>query len=113
MLHDPRIAGPDPYWLTHEELGSRSGPNTRVDRFCHQQLGSVYGCSPIYGFAPRMKWTGNEEDTLEAFSDIYRFWWVMYAFVTLLRCLVCSVADRLLMITTSAPTWGRTRTQNT
>lgn len=73
MLHDPRIAGPDPYWLTHEELGSRSGPNTRVDRFCHQQLGSVYGCSPIYGFAPRMKWTGNEEDTLEAFSDIYRF----------------------------------------
>ena len=76
MLHDPRIAGPDPHWLTHEELGSRSGPNTRVDRFCHQQLGSVYGCSPIYGFAPRMKWTDDEGGTLEAFSEIYRFWWV-------------------------------------
>ena len=44
-------------WLTHEELGPRPGPNTQVDRFCRRQLGSVYGCSPVYGFAPpRMKW---------------------------------------------------------
>mmetsp|Transcript_25441 Transcript_25441/g.55581 ORF Transcript_25441/g.55581 Transcript_25441/m.55581 type:complete len:955 (-) Transcript_25441:277-3141(-) len=73
-LHDPRVSGSHPSWLPHAEtLLNGIMSNRNVDKTYHQQLASVYSCSPLYGYIPDRKWQSEEANTLSAWKHFYNY----------------------------------------
>ena len=73
-LHDPRVSGSHPSWLPHAEtLLNGILSNRNVDKTYHQQLASVYSCSPLYGYIPDRKWKADGTKTLSAWKHFYAY----------------------------------------
>lgn len=75
-LHDPRIVGKHPSWLSHadSDLNKWSvGKGANVDKCYHQLMSSTYNCSALYSYAPRKKWKSDERLTLEAWNHFIAY----------------------------------------
>ncbi|KAL7552769.1 hypothetical protein ACHAWF_016012 [Thalassiosira exigua] len=75
-LHDLRVIGMQPTWLPHAEVltnSAKKGKEVGISNLHHQQYSAVYSCSPIYGFAPKKRWTNDESSTTLAWKEFYSF----------------------------------------
>lgn len=73
-LHDPRVVGMQPSWLPHAEVMiNNTKKGGEVDKLYHQQYSSIYSCSPLYGFAPKVRWKADEASTHSAWKEFYSF----------------------------------------
>mmetsp|Transcript_31586 Transcript_31586/g.38372 ORF Transcript_31586/g.38372 Transcript_31586/m.38372 type:complete len:984 (-) Transcript_31586:357-3308(-) len=73
-LHDPRVSGSASSWLPYAEtLVNSTGSSVNVDKLYHQQLSALYSCSPLYGFIPSKKWSGDLASTYESWRELYSF----------------------------------------
>ena len=63
-----------PSWLPHAEVMiNNTKKGSEVDKLYHQQYSSIYSCSPLYGFAPKVRWKADEASTYSAWKEFYSF----------------------------------------
>jgi hypothetical protein len=68
------VNGTDPSWLPHaESMITTKAMAFTVDKLYHQQFSSVYSCSPICGFAPKVRWKADAESTNAAWKEFYSY----------------------------------------